>query len=168
LARNRMISPLFWENEKLGACSHMERLLFLGLISNADDEGLGQGNPKRLARIIFQYDDDLRASDVEKGLERLQSNGSIRLYSVDGFSYYQVVNFPKYQSINKPTPSKLPKPAPLLEEEGDEDTEPEQEPKELEAEDSSKITEQLHDDYGSPTVAGTDELGEATVALPPK
>jgi len=139
----------------------MERLLFLGLISNADDEGLGQGNPKRLSRIIFQYDDDLRASDVVKGLERLQDNGSIRLYTVDGFSYYQVVNFMKYQTINKPTPSKLP-PPPSLPEDG----QPEEE--EPDREDAGDGTEQLPEDYGSTTVVLRDESGSATVAVTAK
>ena len=40
-----MIDPNFWTDEKLGECSIQERLLFMGLISNADDEGYGRANP---------------------------------------------------------------------------------------------------------------------------
>ena len=111
MARKRMISPSFWENQALGRkCSFMERLLFLGLISNADDEGLGHGNPSRIGRIIFQYDDALRPADVEKGLNNLEKLGFIRMYEVDGDQYYCVLNFLKHQTINKATPSKYPRP----------------------------------------------------------
>ena len=110
MARKRMIDPLFWDNQELGKCSFMERLLFLGLISNADDEGLGHGTPMRIKSIIFQYDDGLRASDVEKGLKKLQALGFIELYEVNGNQYYWVRNFLKHQTINKSSPSKNPKP----------------------------------------------------------
>ena len=71
MARKRMIDPSFWTDEKLGECSVNERYLFMGLISNADDEGYGRANPKLLKSLLFPYDDDLRTSDLEKWLSRL-------------------------------------------------------------------------------------------------
>ena len=65
MARKRMLDPNFWTDEKLGECSRDERLLFMGLISSADDEGYGRANPKLLKSLIFPYD-DLRTSDLEK------------------------------------------------------------------------------------------------------
>ena len=109
MARKRMIAPSFWTDEKAGECSMMERLLFLGLISNADDEGIGRANPKLLKSLIFPYD-DLRISDFEKSLDKLASLKLIRLYQHDGQKYYTVTNFRKHQTINRPTPSELPKP----------------------------------------------------------
>ena len=59
MARKRMLSPEFWTDEKLGDCTRDERLLFMGLISQADDEGRGQGNPKLVKALVFPYDDDI-------------------------------------------------------------------------------------------------------------
>lgn len=109
MARKRMIDPSFWTDEKLGECSRDERLLFMGLVSNADDEGYGRANPKLLRSSIFPYD-DLRVSDCEKWLSRLGGLGLIALYEVDGQTYYHLPNFLKHQTINRPTPSSIPKP----------------------------------------------------------
>lgn len=115
MARKRMMSPSFWSDEKIGECNMMERLLFLGLVSNADDEGIGRGNPKLLKSLIFPYD-DLRVSDFEKSLAKLASLSLIQLYQHDGQTYYCVLNFKRHQTINKPSPSDFPSPPPLLRE----------------------------------------------------
>ena len=111
MARKRMIDPSFWTDEKLGECSIQERLLFMGLISHADDEGYGRANPKLLRSSIFPYD-DLRASDFEKWLSNLGGLNLVVLYTVNGQAYYYLPNFTKHQTINKPTKSDLPKPLP--------------------------------------------------------
>lgn len=115
MARKRMIDPSFWTDEKLGNCSIQERYLFMGLVSNADDEGYGRANPKLLKSLIFPYD-DLRASDLENWLSRLGGLKLIVLYGVDEQTYYYLPNFTKHQTINKPTKSSFPKPTDLLRE----------------------------------------------------
>lgn len=109
MPRKRMIDPSFWSDEKLGECTRDERLLFMGLISNADDEGYGRANPKLLRSSIFPYD-DLRVSDLQKWLSRLGGLQLIALYEVNGQTYYYLPNFSKHQTINRPTPSIFPKP----------------------------------------------------------
>ena len=42
MARRRMIDPNFWESEDVSRLSLFARLLFIGMISNADDEGRGR------------------------------------------------------------------------------------------------------------------------------
>ena len=108
MARKRMIDPSFWTDEKLGEqCSVAERLLFMGLISNADDEGRGRANPKLLLSMIFPYD-DMRLSDFKNSLAKLASLELIRLYQAEGQQYFSVVHFSKYQTVNRPTPSEIP------------------------------------------------------------
>lgn len=108
MARKRMIDPSFWTDEKLGEqCSIAERLLFMGLISNADDEGRGRANPKLLLSMIFPYD-DMRLSDFKNSLAKLASLELIRLYQVEGQQYFAVTHFRKYQTVNRPTPSEIP------------------------------------------------------------
>lgn len=107
MARKRMIDPNFWTDEKLGECSAIERLLFMGLISNADDEGYGRANPKLLKAFIFPYD-DLRASDIEKSLLHLGGLNMVALFKYDEQTYYYLPNFLRHQTINKPTKSTFP------------------------------------------------------------
>jgi len=108
MARKRMIDPDFWTDEKLGECNRDERLFFMGLISNADDEGRGRGNIKLLKATIFPYDDDLKVKDIEKMACSLMGKGMAIFYVFDGQDFYCLPNFPKHQVINKPTESKLP------------------------------------------------------------
>jgi hypothetical protein len=110
MARKRMISPEFWEDETLGECTRDERLLFMGLISNADDEGRGRANAKLVKANIFPYDEDISSKDIKKMMSNLASKKFIVLYSVDGQEFYWVRTFKKHQSVNRPQESKLPPP----------------------------------------------------------
>ena len=107
MARKRMIDPNFWTDEKLGECSIQERLLFMGLISNADDEGYGRANLKLLKATIFPYD-DMNIVDLEKWLSHLVEFNLIVVFEYDKQKYYYVPNFLKHQTINKPKKSTLP------------------------------------------------------------
>ncbi len=110
MARKRMIDPGFWTDEKLGTLTLLHRLLFMGLISNADDEGRLQGHPALIKSIVFPYDVDITINDVQKCLDDLHEKKIIQIYTVDGQRYIHVINFLKYQQINRPTPSKYPEP----------------------------------------------------------
>ena len=107
MARKRMIDPNFWTDEKLGECSIEERLLFMGLISNANDEGYGRANSKLLKAIIFPYD-DFKANDLEKWIYHLAELHIVILFKHDEQTYYYLPNFLKHQTINKPTKSTFP------------------------------------------------------------
>ena len=107
MARKRMIDPNFWTDEKLGECSRDERLLFMGLISNADDEGYGRANLKLLKSLIFPYD-DLQIYDLEKWISHLGRLHIVLLFKYDKQTYYNLPNFLKHQTINKPTKSTIP------------------------------------------------------------
>lgn len=107
MARKRMIDPNFWTDEKLGECLIQERLLFMGLISNSDDEGYGRANAKLLKSIIFPYD-EYKTEDLEKWMKHLNNLKMIILFEYDKQIYYYLPNFLKHQTINKPTKSTLP------------------------------------------------------------
>ena len=94
MARKRMIDPSFWTDEKLGECSIQERMLFMGLISNADDEGYGRANPKLLKSLIFPYD-DLRASDLEKWLSHL---GGLHIVVLFLNTLLKILIFPSHRN----------------------------------------------------------------------
>jgi DnaD/phage-associated family protein len=116
MARKRMIDPGFWIDEKLGTCEPMARFTFMGLISQADDEGRLNGHPALIKSLLFPYDYGISPEHVEEWLNTLHSKGLIVRYEVSGQSYISIPKFLKHQTINKPTKSKLP--APPLENQG--------------------------------------------------
>lgn len=130
MARKRMISPEMWENEGFGELSILAKVLFIGMISQADDDGKGVLSPQLLKSKILPYD-ELRIADVDKALNEIGHNLSAGLgsetdkdkalnerghklsvvfYEVGGKRYYLFENWRKWQTINRPIPSKLPNP----------------------------------------------------------
>ncbi|MDL2254339.1 hypothetical protein LJC49_09800 [Ruminococcaceae bacterium OttesenSCG-928-I18] len=109
MPRKRMIDPSFWRDEKIAECSHVERLMYIGMWNFAEDHGVGRANPKLIKADIFPYD-TLRDSDMEKALNHLAELALIVLFEADSQNYYYIPNFKKHQTINKPTPPTLPLP----------------------------------------------------------
>lgn len=107
MSRIRTIKPEFWEDEKLGKVSRDARLLFVGLISLADDDGRLRANPTLIRAQVFPYD---TKTDVSAWLEELSRARRIILYQADGESYAEIPKFNKHQKIDRPSPSKLPAP----------------------------------------------------------
>lgn len=107
-----MIDPSFWEDEKLGTLEPMARLLFMGLISQADDDGRLKGHPSLLRSLIFPYDHEITLPQLDDWLNLLAAHDRrlIQRYDVDNQKYIFIRNFKKHQTINKPQKSKLPEP----------------------------------------------------------
>lgn len=108
MARKRMIDPALWLSEDFSKLSIMARLVWIGLISQADDEGRGRANPVYIKSTLFAYDEDMGLSKITKALNEIMNVMSISVYEVDGKRYYQLDNWDKFQTINRPTPSQIP------------------------------------------------------------
>ena len=111
MARKRMVDPNIWQSEDFNSLPLLGRLLFIGMFSNADDEGRGVANPVFLRSMVFPYDESIRGADIEKALSEIGSKMSVLLYSHDGKQYYQLTNWDKWQRVDKPKPSLFPAPA---------------------------------------------------------
>jgi hypothetical protein len=98
-----------WQNEKFATLPAMARLLQIGMINHADDQGRGKAHPSLLRAQVFPYD-DVTLGDVAAWLELIKSNGTIFLYSVEGKDYYQMCNWWEYQAHQYAMPSDYPKP----------------------------------------------------------
>ena len=109
MARRRMIDPNFWVSEDVAALTFRQRLLLVGLFSNADDHGRGRAKPAFIRSVIFPYD-DLPTKEIEADLQAIAKHISIVFYEVDGNSYYQFLNWSKWQTVQKPQPSIIPPP----------------------------------------------------------
>lgn len=108
MARRRMIDPNIWQSEDFAKLSSFSKLVFIGLFSNADDEGRGRAKPVYVKSMLFPYDDDIRVTDVEKSLSEIAANMSITFYNHDGSEYYSLDNWNKWQKVERPSKSVIP------------------------------------------------------------
>lgn len=108
MARIRTIKPEFWSDEKLSECSLSARLVFIGLISFADDEGRLEYSPARIRMQIFPCG-SVKPAALTEWMGELSEHSLIRRYVVDFREYIDIPGFTKHQRINRPTPSKFPR-----------------------------------------------------------
>lgn len=107
------MKPTFWSDSKVARLSRDERLLLLGLISMADDEGRFMATAAAIAGHAFPQD-ELPPATVRKWRDAVAATGIIHLYRADGLEYGAFPNWRKHQRISKPYPSTLPEPAELV------------------------------------------------------
>ncbi len=92
-------SPDFFE-----LSSDTIRLIMIGLILDADDEGRGSAHPRLLARKLDKHPEEYQALAIP------QAPGILQCYEVAGRAYYVLCHWRKYQTLSKPTPSTYPAP----------------------------------------------------------
>lgn len=103
-----MIDPSIWADEDFGKLSANAQVMFIGMISNADDEGRLPGNSTYLGSTVFPYR-GLTPRDARKIRDEVLNNmRSVILYEIDKKEYLQLKKFNDYQSIDRPTSSKYP------------------------------------------------------------
>lgn len=110
MARKRMISPEIWRSSSFAELSDFAKIVFIGLISNADDEGRGEADPALLKSTLFPRDEKKRAADVKSALSEIARSTSTLFYSVEGNDYYVLTKWKLYQKLDRPTPSRIPTP----------------------------------------------------------
>lgn len=107
MPRIRTMKPEFWSDEKLSLLDPLTRLVFLGLISMADDHGRLVDNIKLLDGQLFPNTDD----SAREPLETLASIGRvIRYRATSGQSVVQIVNWERHQKVTHPGKEVLPPP----------------------------------------------------------
>lgn len=106
--RKRMLDPALWSDPDFSILSIKARLLFIAMISHADDEGRGEAHPGKLRRDAFGYD-DITLDEIEKLVAEINNQmRSVQVYQIEGRRYYQLLKWREYQYIQKPRPSTLP------------------------------------------------------------
>ena len=111
MARIRSIKPSIWTDEKFISLSRDARILVLGMISHADDEGRLFASIAKLAGDIFPAD-DLKPALVRQWRDEISATGIAVIYQVNGVEYAVFPNWSKHQRISKPQSSTLPAPPP--------------------------------------------------------
>lgn len=112
MARIRTIKPSFWADEGVAELSRDARLLTIGLISFADDEGRFLASTAAISGFCFPHD-DLPAAKVRRWLDEVERVGIVRLYSVNRREYGAFPNWVRHQKISHPAPSVIPAPPSL-------------------------------------------------------
>lgn len=109
--RIRSIKPEFWSSEDIAEIQDWgDRLLFVGLWSYVDDNGVGRDNPKLIVADLFPLEDDPRETlaRVSRGLQTLSELSRIVRYTAaDGKDYLQIANW-QHQRIDKPNKPRYP------------------------------------------------------------
>lgn len=103
--RIRTIKPEFWKHFRMSKLSAEARLLAIGLLNFADDEGYFQAHPALIRGELMPFAE--KTSHIPKLLTDLEGIGYLRLYQSDkGEPMGHIVNFLVHQRINRPTQSR--------------------------------------------------------------
>ena len=112
--RIRSIKPEFWRSQDIADLSVEDRLLFIGLWSYVDDNGVGKDVDALIAADLFALDlsRDPRETfaRVSRGLQNLHEAGRITRYVVHGTPYLHVTNWGTHQRVDKPNKPRYPAP----------------------------------------------------------
>lgn len=109
MARIRSIKPSIWTDERFIDLGRDARLLFLGMISHADDAGRLVASGAALIGAIFPHD-EITPRQVEKWRDEIAAAGLITIYRAGRGTYSHLHGWSKHQRIQKPQPSTLPPP----------------------------------------------------------
>jgi hypothetical protein len=110
--RIRSIRPEFWSSEDVAALPWDARLVFIGLWSYVDDNGVGRDVEQLIVAALFPLDEDLTEASVRVhgALKLLEDGGQITRYTVDGKPYLHVTAFSANQVVNRPSKPRYPAP----------------------------------------------------------
>lgn len=98
MARIRSVHPSLFTDDAWVSCSAFARLLYIGLWTDADDQGLFVWKPLQLKMKLFPGD----SIDVPPLLEELVEAELIASFSHAGAKYGAIKDFRKYQRPKKP------------------------------------------------------------------
>ncbi len=109
LARIRTIKPEAFVSESLAVVSLTAERTFLGLLTQADDQGRHRDHAAIIAGQLWVLRPEHTPSDVETDLAQLADAGLICRYKApDHKRYLHVVTWHQHQKINRPSKSRLP------------------------------------------------------------
>lgn len=96
MARKRMIDPHIWEDPSFNNMNYAGRLLFIGMISNADDEGYLRGDPGSLKRLVFGFD-DLSIREMTEIVRELDLIDTVHFFTQNNEWYAHFTHWEEYQ-----------------------------------------------------------------------
>lgn len=110
MARSRNIKPGFFKNEELIQAPIAARLLFIGLWTLADRNGILEYRPLRIRAEIFPYESEHDVNGYITVLERL---GFVQRLTDGKTDYLWIVNFVRHQNPHHTEKTSFPSPESL-------------------------------------------------------
>jgi hypothetical protein len=107
--RIRTLKPEMWADESIGGLTRDARLLLIGLITMADDEGRLRAMPAAILGHVFPYDPDATRK-LAGWLGEIVGAGLIVSYQQGGLPYIAFRHWRRHQKINRANASTLPAP----------------------------------------------------------
>ncbi|MFJ3804618.1 hypothetical protein ACIPSJ_51185 [Streptomyces sp. NPDC090088] len=109
MARIRTIKPEAFVSESLAAVSLTAERTFLGLLTQADDQGRHRDHAAIIAGQLWVLRPEHGSTDVETDLAQLATARLICRYKgPDDKRYLHIVTWHQHQKINRPSKSRLP------------------------------------------------------------
>jgi hypothetical protein len=104
--RIRTLKPDFWKHQIMAQQRAEVRLLAIGLLNLADDEGYFMAHPALIRGELMPFLD--KPGPIQQMLNELETIGYLSLSRLeDGRDIGHIINFRKHQVINKPARSKI-------------------------------------------------------------
>lgn len=115
--RIRSIKPEFWRSDDIAELCRDDRLLFIGIWSYVDDNGVGRDQVPIIAADLFAQDLSIDPTEtlmrVSTGLERLYNAGLIIRYKAQykgqARNFLEVCKWAEHQRIQHPAKDRYPK-----------------------------------------------------------
>lgn len=112
--RIRSTKPEFWCSERIGLLSWEDRLVFKGLESYVDDNGVGKDDIALIVGQVFPRDMLANPREtvarVTEGISRIHRAGMLWRYTAAGTRLLYVSFWESAQRIDKPTRGRFPRP----------------------------------------------------------
>ena len=110
MPRIRSLKPEALQHRKIGRLSDRAFRLWIGMLTQADDEGRLVADTGQLRVLTFGYFQDVGENDVEIALKEVVDTGIVALYEAVGVRYAIFPSWHDHQLISHPSRSKLPGP----------------------------------------------------------
>ena len=112
--RIRSILPKFYESDDIGAMDWHTRLVFIGLWSYADDNGVGRDNTALISADLFPLDLSRDSREtlarVADALQTLAAGEQIIRYTIEKKPLYFIVKWDEYQRVDRPAKPRYERP----------------------------------------------------------
>lgn len=111
--RIRSIKPEYWRSDDIVQLDIADRLLFIGLWSYVDDNGVGRDQPALIVADLFAHDMERDPSEtfarVSRGLQALANAGLINRYKAGKHKLLEIVSWADHQRIDRPGKARYPR-----------------------------------------------------------
>ncbi len=100
MARNRVIRPGFWDDEKLATVSRDARLTYIGMWTHSDDFGVIRGGATWIRSRVYP-NEIITLGVFRRWLDELEKIKRIWPYKIQREPYYYIPTFLDHQTIDR-------------------------------------------------------------------